>query len=92
MPARRTPGSIPNRMVAAATMAPVFPALTQAWAVPDLTRSIATRMEEFFFRLSAYAGWSPISTICEAGKTVSLRERRQIGTGGRVDRSKEIPA
>ena len=52
-------------IVAAATAAPVFPALTIASHVPSLTRSVAMLMEEFFFLRIAIAGDSFISTTSD---------------------------
>ena len=60
------PGSILSTNLAVAIRAPVLPALTQADALPVLTKSIATRIEESFFPLNAKAGDSSISTCCEA--------------------------
>ena len=59
-------------MVAAATAAPVLPALTTASASPDLTRSTETDMEEFFFCRTAIRPDSFISTTSAAG-TISTR-------------------
>ena len=45
MAGRSIPGSVFNTKRAVAINAPVFPALTQAWASPRLEISSATRME-----------------------------------------------
>ena len=72
MPARSTPSSSLSLMVAAATAAPVLPALTTASASPVLTKSTETDMEEFFFFLTASSPDSFISTTSAAG-TISTR-------------------
>ena len=59
---RSIPGSVFKTNREVAIKAPVFPALTQAWAVPFLTRFIATRMEESFLPRKASDGDSSIST------------------------------
>ena len=58
------PGSIRSLIVAAATAAPVCPALTTACASPDFTRSTAREMEESFFLRTASSPLSDISTTC----------------------------
>ena len=54
------PGNVFNTNFAVAIKAPVLPELTQASALPSLTRLIATRMEESFFLRSASIGGSDI--------------------------------
>ena len=46
--------------------APVLPALTQAWARPSRTSSMAIRMEDCFLLRKAVDGGSCISTISGA--------------------------
>lgn len=52
--------------------APVFPALTQASAIPSLTRFRATRMEESFLLRNALDGASSIITVWLACRVFSL--------------------
>jgi hypothetical protein len=59
---RSMPGRVLRTKRAVAISAPVFPAETQASASPDLTRSIATRIEESFLPRNAEAGGSSIAT------------------------------
>src|SRR6185369_8353012 len=66
--------SMPSRVLSTnremAMSAPVLPALTQASASLDLTRSMATRMEEPFLLRRATAGDSSIFTTSAAWRTV----------------------
>ena len=66
---RSTPGSVFRTKREIAIRAPVLPAETQASARPSFTRLIATRIDESFFRRSASAGGSCISTTSDAGST-----------------------
>jgi hypothetical protein len=50
-----------------AIRAPVLPALTQASALPSLTKLMATRMDESFLKRKAWEGSSSMLTIWEAG-------------------------
>jgi len=66
IPERSTPGMCRHLIVAAATAAPVLPALTTASASPRFTRSTETLMEESFFCLTDFTAESCIVTISEA--------------------------
>ena len=55
-------GKVLRTYFAFAIRAPVLPELTQASALPSLTRLIAKRIEEFFFFLNASTGDSSIDT------------------------------
>ena len=68
---RSTLGSILRTKRAVAIRAPVLPALTQAWASPLLTRSMATRMDESFLPRRALEGDSSIATVCEVWRILS---------------------
>jgi hypothetical protein len=72
MAGRCTPGMRPIRSSAAATAAPVLPALTMADACPSLTASAARTTDESFLRRTAAAGSSSIATISDAGSTSRL--------------------
>ena len=56
------PGSVFSTKREIAIRAPVLPAETQAWALPSLTRLMATRIDESFLLRSATTGASCIST------------------------------
>ena len=62
---RSIPSMRPTTRTPPATIAPVLPALTQPWASPRLTISIATRRLESFLRRIAFAG-------CSSGSMISL--------------------
>ena len=61
------PGKVFSTKRAVAIKAPVLPALTQALASPDLTKLMATRIEESFLFFKALWGDSSINTTCEVG-------------------------
>ena len=63
------PGSVFSTKREVAISAPVLPAETQALASPDLTRLIATRIDESFLLRMASAGDSSIPTTSEAWRT-----------------------
>ena len=71
MPARSTPRKVLSFTVAAATEAPVLPALTTASAAPDFTMSVAIEMEDFFLRRRALAPDSCISTTSGASTMIA---------------------
>src|SRR5262245_5461999 len=66
---RSIPGSVRSTKCAVAMRAPVSPALTAASASPLLTRSMATRIDESFLRLTAVAGDSSMATTSAACRT-----------------------
>src|ERR1700722_2556400 len=72
MAARSTREIVFRTKCAMAVSAPVLPELTQADARPSFTRSMATRMEEFFFRRIASRGESPMATTPAAGAISAL--------------------
>ena len=61
------PGKVFSTKRAVAISAPVLPALTQALASPDLTKLMATRMDESFLFFRALWGDSSINTTCVLG-------------------------
>src|SRR5262245_22536343 len=80
MAGRSMPGSVFRTNFAVPIRAPVFPALTQACARPSFTRSIATRIEEFFLVRIAVRTSSSIPTTSLAGMIESRSEPRDPRT------------
>ena len=66
------PCNVRNFKVLAATAAPVCPALTTASARPSRTMSVATAIDEFFFRRIALTALSVMSTTSVASM-ISIR-------------------
>ncbi len=96
---RSMPGSVFRTNFAVPIKAPVLPALTQACASPDFTRSIATRIEESFLVRIAVRMSSSMPTTSDAGTTAS-RESLPAGwrassferTSGRPTRRSSVPS
>src|SRR3954469_9935740 len=71
MAGRSMPGSVLRTNLAVPMRAPVLPAETQACARPSFTRSMATRMEEFFLVRIAVRTSSSMATTSAACTTVA---------------------
>ena len=83
----RCPAEVLRTNLEIAIKAPVLPAETAAWASPDLTRSIATRIEESFLPRIALAGASAMPTTSRnRPQADALAEFSDQGTAVRLER------
>ena len=67
MVGRSIPSKVRSRMVAAATIPPVFPEEITASALPSRTNSTARKMEQSFFLRRPWTGLSSMVRTSEAG-------------------------